>query len=340
MVHILVDRYTDAALAGDRARAASLVGELLSTDLHVADVITGLLAASQVEVGQRWLDRCCSVGHEHSATFITESILSSVVVGLEPEESVGHLVMVCAEGEWHGLPARMASELLMLQGWHVTFLGPATPADHLRRYLADIDADAVGVSCTVAANLPGAARTVRVARRAGFDVVVGGGGFGTGRRAMRRARAIGADGFVAAVETLTDLDSVMWDRVPEPDVAGAWATIDRRHTEIVRVAMDWMVDDADNRAECSDSWLQAVIDDLDEIVRCAAAASLVDDPTVLVDHRRWLEQASAAAGDSLEVPDVAIGIAFEAVGAALERVAPGAAEIMVQASRIAASGSN
>jgi hypothetical protein len=104
--------------------------------------------------------------------------------------------------------------------------------------------------------------------------------------------------------------------------------------------MDWMVDDADNRAECSDSWLQAVIDDLDEIVRCAAAASLVDDPTVLVDHRRWLEQASAAAGDSLEVPDVAIGIAFEAVGAALERVAPGAAEIMVQASRIAASGSN
>ena len=79
-------------------------------------VVTQLIAPSQREVGERWLRAECSVGDEHAATFVTESVLSSLAVGLEAGRPAGTLVMVCAEGEWRGLPARMATELLIAGG--------------------------------------------------------------------------------------------------------------------------------------------------------------------------------------------------------------------------------
>jgi methanogenic corrinoid protein MtbC1 len=284
-------------------------------------VIRGLLAPSQVEVGQRWQERVCGVGHEHAATFITESVLASLSVGMEPPSSRGSIVMVCADGEWHGLPARMAAELLMLQGWRVTFLGPATPAEHLRAYLADVDADAVGVSCTVAANLPGAARAVRVARRLGFTVVAGGRGFGND---SRRAKAVGADGWVKDIDDDFDLERCIWQRVPEPDHEGDWARIEHDRLDLVRQAVRWISSTHPGVIANPGSWLEHVIDDLDEILRFAAAAELCHDPTILMGYRRWLSTTVVASG----LPEASVQVGFDACSAVLEPVAPKTAAIL------------
>lgn len=322
----VLDSYTRAALTGDRAGAAELAAGALRASDDPAHVITRLLAPSQVDVGNRWLERQCSVGAEHTATFVTESVLASVAVGLEPAVPVGRFIMVCAEGEWHGMPARMAAELLMLQGWRVTYLGPATPAAHLRAYLADAEADAVGVSCSLAANLPGAARTVRVARQLGFTVVVGGRAFG---QSPRRARAIGADGWASTIAEGFDLDATVWSRTTEPDPDGEWALVDHERLEVTRRAMRWLV--GNDRAGMLDTggWLEHVVADVEDVIRHATAALLCNDQGVLADHRRWLGQLMVA--NSL--PDDLATVCFESVADALGDVSPRAAAMVAVSAR-------
>lgn len=322
----VLDKYTAAALAGDRTGAAELAAGLVRSAGSPEQLITRLLAPSQVDVGNRWLERSCSVGAEHTATFVTESILASVTVGLEPPVPIGRLIMVCAEGEWHGLPARMASELLMLQGWRVTYLGPATPAAHLRAYLADAEADAVGVSCSLAANLPGAARTVQVARQLGFTVLAGGQGFGG---SSHRARAIGADGWTPTVDEDFDLDAVVWPRVPAPDAEGEWALVDHERDEITRRAMRLL--GAHDRAGLdAQAWIEDVLSDVDDVVRHTSAALLCGEPGILHDHRRWVAQLAAASG----VPDDVSTATFHAVADAMRSVSVDGSALVAEAADI------
>jgi methanogenic corrinoid protein MtbC1 len=324
--HSLLERYTDAALGADRPHAANLATEMLRDVGEPELVIRDLLAPSQVEVGKRWQEQLCSVGSEHAATFITESVLSSLSVGMEPPPDRGSIVMVCADGEWHGLPARLASELLMLQGWRVTFLGAATPTAHLRRYLADIDADAVGVSCTVASNLPGAARAARVARHLGFTVIAGGQGFGN---TSLRAKAIGADGWVRTIDANFSLESIVWPRVAEPDEDGVWAHIIHDRVDLVRQAVGWIGEHHPSVMASPGSWMEHVINDLDEIVGFAAAAELCNDPSIVHGYRRWLESMLSASG----LPNAVVNIGFDAISAVLEPMAPRAAAMLVHSGR-------
>ena len=220
---VLLDEYTDAALRGDRAGAVELARDFAGRDASSLRVVTQLLAPSQRNVGVRWLRGECTVAEEHSATFVTESVLSSLAVGLEPKEPAGTVVMVCAEGEMHSLPARMATELMTSEGWRVIHLGSAMPVAKLRYYLAEIDADVVGVSVTLATNLPGAARTVRAARQAGYSVICGGGAFDS---SGSRARAIGAHGQPGDLTEPLVLDEVFWGEPRAIDMDADWAQLE------------------------------------------------------------------------------------------------------------------
>jgi methanogenic corrinoid protein MtbC1 len=304
-VRDVLERYTNAALAGARGVAAGIAAQALAAHGTPVPVITGLLAPSQREIGARWQHLQCSVGEEHAATFVTESVLASISVGFEAEPTKGTFVMACADGEWHGLPARMAAELLIHDGWNVVYLGPATPAIQLRAYLAGIEADVVGVSASLTSNLPGAARSVHVARRLGMPVVVGGAAFGGSEH---RARAVGADALVDDLAGGLDLDAVVWDRVPEPDLAGEWSMIDARRVEIVRAVTRELQDESAARTSDA-SWARQLVAHVDDIVGVVVAAVLCDDVSIIRQHREWLGELVGANALS---PEVA-GIAYDTV---------------------------
>jgi methanogenic corrinoid protein MtbC1 len=297
----VLERYTNAALAGARRRAASIAAELLGVGGSTARIVAELLAPSQREVGLRWQHLQCSVGEEHAATFVTESVLAAMTVGSEPEATKGTFVMACADGEWHGLPARMASELLISDGWNVVYLGPATPAIQLRTYLAGMETDVVGISASLTSNLPGAARSVHVARHLGLPVVVGGAAFGG---SPWRARAIGADGMAIDLTHGFDLDAALWDRVPEPDLGGEWAALDVRRVDIVRAVTDQLEDQSPVRSSDS-SWTRQVVAYIDDIVGVVIAAVLCTDPSIIAQHRRWLGDVAAANAFSADLARVA-----------------------------------
>jgi methanogenic corrinoid protein MtbC1 len=322
-----LERYTAAALAGSRLDAADIAAEQLvaAGDLgHPADLIGRLLAPSQRLVGERWQHQLVSVGEEHAATFVTESVLASLAVGFEPEPTHGTIVVTCAEGEWHSLPARMAAELLITSGWRVIYLGPATPAAQLRTYLAGVDVDAVGISATVTTNLAGAARSVSVARKLGLPVVVGGRAFGT---TDTRAKAIGADGWAADLSCGLDLDDVLWEPGPQPALEGDWAMLERSRVSIVRDAIAWLGQHHASIATAEGSWLARVIDDLDDIVGVVAAAVLCDDPSIVSEHRTWL----ISLVEAQRFPTAVADVGFDAVAAVVGDHSPVAADVIAAA---------
>ena len=155
------ERFVDALARRDRKAAVRQALGLLEAGTPIQDIVQGLLARSQAEVGRRWETNQWSVADEHAATAITDAVLGVLAWRIEAAEDQDHVVVTCAEGEWHSLPARMAAEVLRLHGWEVTFLGASTPADHLRRFVAEVDTFGVVVSCSVPIFLGGALRRSR-----------------------------------------------------------------------------------------------------------------------------------------------------------------------------------
>lgn len=321
-LHEVRARYLEAALLGDRPLAASIVASLLSDGHDPETLVSDLLQPVQLEVGERWQRQLLTVGHEHTVTCITEAILSSITVGFEPQPDRGHLVLSCAEGEYHSLAARMASELLILQGWRVTFLGTATPATHLRRYVDEIDADAVGISCSVAMNLPGAARSIAAARAAGHTVIVGGRGFGDD---ATRASRLGADGWVASLDAGLDLGEVLLPEVAEADDDGEWADLDQDRPVLVEAALAWLRRHRPRSVGALGA-LRHPREDLDETLRFTVASLLTGDPTVLSDYRSWLEDVHGH-----RVAPSAADLGFEALAAVCASGHPRAAAALQDA---------
>jgi MerR family transcriptional regulator, light-induced transcriptional regulator len=314
---VLLDEYTTAALRGDRAGAAELAADFAGRDESCLRVVTQLLAPSQRDVGERWLRGECTVAEEHSATFVTESVLSSLAVGLEAKEHAGTVVMVCAEGELHSLPTRMATELMTADGWRVIHLGSAMPAGKLRYYLAEIDADVVGVSVTLATNLTGAARTVWAARQAGYSVICGGRAFDS---AGSRARSIGAHGQPGDLTEPLVLDAVLWGEPLAVNMSADWAHLDFQRVEVVRDALSWLGTGDFADGVRSATWLAQFVADLEDIVAAGAAAMLCGDRTIVLEQRTWLEERLAAVGTPVEVARHS----FDAVAAVVDRRVPGA----------------
>ena len=298
---------------------------MLATDLAGPDtsclrVVTQLLAPSQRDVGERWLRGECTVAEEHSATFVTESVLSSPAVGLEAQEHVGTVVMVCADGELHSLPARMATELMTANGWRVIHLGSAMPAGKLRYYFDDIDADVVGMSVTLATNLPGAARTVRAARQAGYSVICGGRAFDS---SGSRARSIGAHGQPGDLTGPLVLDEVLWGEPLAVNMDADWAHLDFQRVKVVRDALSWLGTGDFADGVRSATWLAQFTSDLDDIVAAGAAASLCGDRTIVLEQRTWLEERLAAVG----TPVAVARRSFDAVAAVVDKRVPGASAL-------------
>lgn len=74
----------------------------------------------QGRVGKEWAANRITVAQEHAATAIDERAVAVVAQHKvsQTEPSLGWVLVACVDGEWHGLPARLVTEVLKLRGWH------------------------------------------------------------------------------------------------------------------------------------------------------------------------------------------------------------------------------
>lgn len=305
----------------DPAGATRHALDLIDGGADPVDVLLDVVARAQEQVGRRWAEGAWTVAHEHAATAISESV--AVAVGARipvPAAPLGHVILACAEREWHGLPARLVGYALQAAGWRTTFLGASTSARQFARFLDDVDADAVAISCSVAASLPAARRLIDAAREAGLPVLVGGGAFGSDDT---RARALGASGWAGnARDAATVLAGLLDPALPtgpgsrpgrldpalpagpetQSGLAGRHAGGDEHAEMVVRFA--------EFRADARRRWLDALgrpVDDddaytltddaLDHALHALSAALLTDDPRLLREASDWLTALFAARGE-------------------------------------------
>jgi methanogenic corrinoid protein MtbC1 len=330
-----VKRFVDHLARRDRKAAVRQALGLLEAGAPVQDVVQVLLGSAQAEVGRRWEANQWSVADEHAATAITDAVLGALGWRIEAAEDQGHVVITCAEGEWHSLPARMAAEVLRLHGWQVTFLGASTPADHLRRFLAEVDAIGVVISCSVPIFLSGAQRSIQAAHAAEIPALVGGRAFGPDDL---RARRLGADGWapdtVAAAHLL-----MVWRRQP-PEVEKPTASASERESleleaarpELVQAAMNDLFLRFPPLAGYSENQLARTREDLGYILQFLEAALLTDDPRIFLDEfLPWLTRVLTARG----LPAGVVTVGLEVLAAVLDGYSR-SQELIAQGRRLAA----
>jgi len=177
-------------LARSTRDAAAFILAQLDAGQALATLVTEVLAPVQVEVGERWQRNALSTADEHAATAVVDNALATLALTGSAGQFVdrGSMAVVCAEGDWHTLPARMAAELWRWDGWDVIFLGGSLPPGDLGTWLSAARPDVLAVTCSVPLFIPGTLRVGETSAAAGVPCVVGGRGLGPD---ARRADALG-----------------------------------------------------------------------------------------------------------------------------------------------------
>jgi methanogenic corrinoid protein MtbC1 len=307
-----VDRFLTSLDRRDRVAATRQAFNLLDAGHTVEEVILGLLAPAQAEVGRRWERNQWNVAQEHASTAITDTVLGALTVRIAARPTHGHVVVTCAEGEWHSLPARLFAELLGLRGWRVTFLGASTPAAHLRRFLDDDEDDtmAVAVSCSAATTIGGAHRLVEAAHNAGVPALVGGRGMGPDGR---RAFAVGAEGWAPdasqAAQLLHSWVSEPPDPLPIPVFGHEHLELEARQPELVETALIELLSRYPLFAGLPEEQLAEVRLALTYTLQFLQASLLTGDATLFLDeYLPWLTGVLTSRGLPVEVVREALDV--------------------------------
>ncbi len=325
-----VDAYLLEALDGAGRACVRRALDLVDRGVPIDGVIVDLLGAAQREAGERWLRNEWSVADEHLTSGATQKALDAVANTVDQPPTEGLVVVACAEGDWHSLPAQMFADMLGARGFAVTFLGASTPVDHVAALLSRHLPDALAVSCNLPIFFNGVTRLADVAHRQGIPVIAGGRALGVD---PDRALRLGADAWAATVD-----DAVVvlhgWlrgrpDVSPEPSVlVPELLLLDLQASEIAEVAFRSLSDAYPSMASYDDEQLARTREDLAFITRFTAAACLVEDLTVLTDMLDWLRTLLAARG----VPPAAVAAGLSVLAPLIQRASAQAGQYVLDAS--------
>jgi excisionase family DNA binding protein len=198
-------RLLERLLAGDEAGAWRVIESALVSRMGAARIHLDLLAPCLREIGDRWAAGSLGVGGEHVASAVAVRLAARLApLCARRGRTRGTLVIGGSEGELHGLPITLMTNVLRSRGWGVVELGPNTPAADLIGAAGRTDRlRAVGVSVGSDAARRSAGRTLAAVRRRFPDVPLLAGGPGVSDPTA--ARALGADGWAADADHLDAL---------------------------------------------------------------------------------------------------------------------------------------
>ena len=193
----LVHQYLHALLRGDRRTASRLVMDAVDRGAGIREIYLEVFQPAQREIGRLWQTNKISVAQEHYCTAAAQLIMSQLYPLLFAGERSGPtLVMASVAGELHEIGARMVADFFEMEGWNTFYTGANTPTESVIRTLIEQRAAVLGISATIAFNLPSVEALVRAVRDRpecnGVRIMVGGYPFNRDRELWRK---LGADGF-------------------------------------------------------------------------------------------------------------------------------------------------
>jgi methanogenic corrinoid protein MtbC1 len=144
------ERYLNYLLSGEREKAFNLILDLHAKGLSLQTIYIEILQAVQYQVGYLWHTNKVSVAQEHYITQATRLLMTKLYhQNIRASKNKGKILATCAPGEQHDMGLRMVADLLELDGWNVSYLGPNTPEVSIIDYIKDEKPDLVAISVTI-----------------------------------------------------------------------------------------------------------------------------------------------------------------------------------------------
>lgn len=278
-----------------------------------------LLAPAQREVGERWQLGRYTITQEHVVSGVVDDVLGLLAIRTRPAVEHGNtLAMVCAEGEWHSTPARMAAIMAQEAGWRVQFLGASTPVDHLRTTMPQLAPQALAISCTLPLALAGVPRLVEAAHDLELPVIVGGRAFDP---EGRRAATLGADQAFTDMRSATRTLERWHDHPPtlavpvrDADLVFQRSVFADRRVEIIEDVYTALERRLPAVAAFDERQRRHTREDLDYLIRFVDITLLLEDPTIFTEFTAWLAQLLTSRGLPTSVTVATVRILREVVG--------------------------
>ncbi|MDT9594416.1 cobalamin-dependent protein [Nocardioides zeae] len=286
--------YWDAVATSDPLRAGRVAADLVASGTPLPTVLDDLVAAAQLRVGDLWAANEWSVAREHAATAVGEHVVRRLRRDLEAQATARRtgapLLMVCAEKEWHALPALLLTTRLEHAGHRVVYLGPDVSTTALQIAIDEHNPRATLVSASLSSSLFFARRHVETSTSVGVPVVVGGAAFDPGGV---RAQRLGATAHAASASVLARRLPDLPARVrPAPPLTSDSAREAYALVPGLSVVAEALVSRA--RDGGSGAAVVAVADQVPHLLGTLVAALLLDDPAIMAEGRSWLRAVAEA----------------------------------------------
>lgn len=270
---------------GNEAVARSIATGLAdSGDPGVHSIIDELIPSALSEVGRLWESGALTVAEEHMATDICVSIVDDLAGNaVAPSRANGTVLVACAEGEWHFLAARALSLSIELAGFNARLLGPSITSSQLAAAIFDTGPNAIALTCSMPANLPGAVQMIETARETRTPILVGGRAFGDGPESAVR---LGADGWGRSSR---DLREFLGRLDATGQIPTELARVRHRDTVVIEAHLPEIVAQLSNSLGMEYALDGEFASGGVWLLRTLLAALLCDDREILDDHIRWHE---------------------------------------------------
>ncbi|MHB1155367.1 MAG: cobalamin B12-binding domain-containing protein [Phycisphaerales bacterium] len=195
---VLIERFIEALISGDRTASRAVVDECLCADAPAERIIEKLFWPTLEELGKLYRnDQLSAISHQF-ATRIMRMLADQMGMRLEQRESRGErLLIVCGPNEPNELGGQLVADVLEASGYEVFFVGGGIAHDEIISTLGTLKPRSLVLFSSAPSDLPNIRVMIDQLHDQGvcpeLQIVVGGGVF---NRAEGLAEEIGADVWV------------------------------------------------------------------------------------------------------------------------------------------------
>jgi MerR family transcriptional regulator, light-induced transcriptional regulator len=151
---VLMRRYLDQLLQGDRLAAQQVVMGAFHEGLTIRQIYLDVFQPALYEIGRLWERGQISVAQEHLATAITQTILARIYAETPLDITRDEIALVaCLPGNHHQVGPRMVADFLALAGFDSRFLGADTPTDDLLTMIDEVKPAVIGLPSTLSSHV-------------------------------------------------------------------------------------------------------------------------------------------------------------------------------------------
>lgn len=192
---ILVERFIETLISGNRPASRSILEECLVADIQAERIIELLFWPALDQIERLFRQDQISVMRHQMATRILRMLADQMQLRLTVQEANDRqILMFCGPNEPNELAGQMAADMLEAAGFGITFCGGGIANDEIISAVGEQKPDLLVLFSSAPGDLPHIRQLIDEIRDSGchpeLQIVVGGGVF---NRAEGLAEEIGAD---------------------------------------------------------------------------------------------------------------------------------------------------